>query len=161
MHYYPPFQRSAYSFEARVGPPDPMRAAIGDIVRNFAALEAEVATTLHTSWKGMRAGRLCLRGRSRVTPHWPAWKTRSASWRPPGRSIPVRSTRSRYVPSCGPAARRRCSCKPRSSIPPQRRRRAPVCSPGRTTGAPCRRNTARREPRGSWTRLGCSLSPIL
>jgi hypothetical protein len=64
MQYYPPFQRSGYSFEERVGPPDPMRAVIGCIALNFAALEADLATTLNhllegdEGWEDVLAGAL-------------------------------------------------------------------------------------------------------
>jgi hypothetical protein len=46
MRYDHEFKSSGESFEARVGAPDPMSAAIGRIALNFAALEAHLTQTL-------------------------------------------------------------------------------------------------------------------
>jgi hypothetical protein len=52
MRHYDPFQYSGYSFEERVGPPDPMSAAIGYIAINFTALEDHLAATLNHLLEG-------------------------------------------------------------------------------------------------------------
>ncbi len=46
MRYYHPFERSGYSFAERLGTPDPISAAIGQIALRFAALEAHLTATL-------------------------------------------------------------------------------------------------------------------
>jgi hypothetical protein len=46
MHYYHPFERSGLSYEARVGLPDALSAAIGQVVLQFADLDAELSATL-------------------------------------------------------------------------------------------------------------------
>jgi hypothetical protein len=46
MRYYHPFERSGYSFAERLGAPDPISAAIGQIALRFAALEAHLTATL-------------------------------------------------------------------------------------------------------------------
>jgi hypothetical protein len=46
MRYYHPFEHSGYSFAERLGAPDPISAAIGQIVLRFAALEAHLTARL-------------------------------------------------------------------------------------------------------------------
>jgi hypothetical protein len=46
MRYYHPFELSGYSFAERLGAPDPISAAIGQIMLQFAALEAHLTATL-------------------------------------------------------------------------------------------------------------------
>jgi hypothetical protein len=64
MRYYHPFERSGYSFEQRLGAPDLISAAIGQIALRFAALEARLTATLidllegHDSWNPLLAAGL-------------------------------------------------------------------------------------------------------
>jgi hypothetical protein len=46
MRYYDPFVLTGESFTARVGPPDPVSAAVGRLALQFATLEATLAATL-------------------------------------------------------------------------------------------------------------------
>jgi hypothetical protein len=46
MRYYHPFELPGDSFAERVGPPDPVSAAVGRMTLNFAVLEVHLATTL-------------------------------------------------------------------------------------------------------------------
>jgi hypothetical protein len=52
MQHYHAFEYTGYSFEERVGAPDPESAAIGRIALNFAALEAQLAATLEYLLEG-------------------------------------------------------------------------------------------------------------
>jgi hypothetical protein len=47
MRHYDEFEPSGYSFEARVGAPDPISAAIGRIALNFGVFEASLGATLY------------------------------------------------------------------------------------------------------------------
>jgi len=52
MRYYHPFERSGESYEARVGRPDAVSAAVGRVVLAFAALDAELSQTLRGLMEG-------------------------------------------------------------------------------------------------------------
>jgi hypothetical protein len=52
MRYYHPFERSGESYEARVGQPDAVSAALGQVVLQFAALDAELSQTLRGLLEG-------------------------------------------------------------------------------------------------------------
>jgi hypothetical protein len=52
MDYYQAFELSGLSFGARVGPPDPVSAAVGRMALQFAALDAALSEALHALLEG-------------------------------------------------------------------------------------------------------------
>ena len=52
MRYYHPFERSGLSYKARVGQPDAVSAAVGQVVLQFAALDAELSAMLRGLLEG-------------------------------------------------------------------------------------------------------------
>ena len=52
MRHYDEFTYAGYSFEERVGPPDPISAAVGRIALNFAVLEADLGGILNRLLEG-------------------------------------------------------------------------------------------------------------
>lgn len=52
MDYYHAFELSGESFGARIGPPDPVSAAVGRLALHFAALDAALSDILHALLEG-------------------------------------------------------------------------------------------------------------